>query len=154
MDQRLPSPIRPLWGRFERSFWIPVEYFREFWPDMILYRSYGKLHGHCRRFLAEEGTTPRKGRNTMRDNEQRRKAMFFAYAMGLSVNDIARALNIGRVQALRILQEDRWMYDGLTRVREYDRELFAKSQPRRQARGAPKSRSVRVRQKGRRRATK
>jgi hypothetical protein len=89
----------------------------------------------------------------MTDHEQLRKAIFFAYAMGLSVNDIARALNIGRVQALRILHEDRWMYDGVTRVREYDRQLFAKSQPPRQTRGARKSQSIRIRKKNRRRAT-
>ncbi len=80
---------------------------------------------------------------------QRRKAMFFAYEMGLSVKDIADALNISREETLRILQEDRWMYEGLSRVREYDRQLFAKSQQRRQTSAAPKCGSVRIRRKSR-----
>jgi hypothetical protein len=80
--------------------------------------------------------------------EHRRKAMFFAYAMGLSVKDIADALNISREETLRILREDQWMYKGLTRVREYDRQLFAKSQQLRQTSG-PKSESIRMREKSR-----
>ncbi len=83
------------------------------------------------------------------DYEQRRKAMFFAYALGLSVKDIADALNINREQSLRILQEDPWMYEGLTRVREYDRQLFAQTQQPDQTSRARKSGSMRSRQKRR-----
>ena len=73
--------------------------------------------------------------------------MFFAYELGLSVKDIAEALDISREEALRILREDRWMYEGLTRVREYDRQLFSNAQQLRRANRAAKS----LRQKKRRR---
>ena len=79
---------------------------------------------------ASAGSAAQKERNTVTAYEQRRMAMFFAYEMGLSVKDIAHALNISREETLCILQEDRWMYEGLNRVREYDRQLFANSQER------------------------
>jgi len=92
-----------------------------------------------------------KERNTVTAYEQRRKARFLAYEMGLSVKDIARALNISREETLRILREDRRMYEGLTRVREYDRQLFAKNQQLRQTNRTTKSISIRIHQKSQRR---
>jgi len=103
-----------------------------------------------RQLLAPEGTAPHKEKSAMVKYEQRqRKAMFIAYEMGLSVKDIAHALDISRQETLRILQEDRWMYEGLTRVREYDRQLFAKGQRLRQTGAASKSGSLRMRQQRR-----
>lgn len=101
-----------------------------------------------RQLLAAEATAMHKEKIATKKYDQRRKAMFFAYEMGLSVKDIAHALAISREETLRILQEDRWMYEGLIRVREYDRQLFAKSQQRRQT-GGPKSGSMRTCQKRR-----
>jgi DNA invertase Pin-like site-specific DNA recombinase len=105
-----------------------------------------------RRLIAAKRTATHqaKGRLTDSKHHQRRKAMFFAYEMGLSVKDIADALEISREQALRILREDRWMYEGLTRVREYNRQLFAKSaQLRRTSRTAKRSTGVRHRSRKR-----
>jgi len=101
-----------------------------------------------RQLQAAEGKATHKEKSATKKYEQRRKAMFFAYEMGLSVKDIAHALNMSREETLRILREDRWMYEGLTRVREYDRQLFANSQQHRQT-SRPKPGSSRISQKRR-----
>jgi DNA invertase Pin-like site-specific DNA recombinase len=105
-----------------------------------------------RRLIAAPRTVAQKETGQLTDSQQhqRRKAIFFAYEMGLSVKDIADALNVSRGETLRILREDRWMYEGLTRVREYNRQLFAKN-PQLHRTSKTAKRAVRIRHKGRRR---